>query len=628
MAYNVKFLQGLQEAYNAISSKDANTFYYTTDKNNLYLGEVKLSNAADFAAADKILDGRITENTNALTTLTGGVGVSGSVDQKINAAIEAIKAGDIEIIAQNGVTGANVQAALENLAKAIKTGGTGSVVAVSKTSTSPLQYTVTQGGEPVGTIDIPKDMVVESGKVVENPLVDGQTKPGTFIELKLANVTKPIYIDVAKLIDNYTAAPQNTQIKVVVDAETRQISATFVAGGVGTAELAEGAVTETKLGASAVTNAKLAANAVKTANILDGNVTKAKLESGVQTSLGKADTALQKANITEGTGNGTIAVGGTDVKVHGLGSAAYVPTSTFETPVGAQEKATTALTSAKSYADGLAKNYDKVGAAAAVLGDSSKDTTESNTVHGVKKAAAAAQAKANANATAITKKADKEAFDNHVNAYNLHVKAYDAHVLAQGEKDKAQDTKIAALEAADITLQSNIDAANSKVNTEIGKLNANVTSKANTGLTVNVVESAGKVTGVTVGGSLTIGSKTVSSEAPAANQGLQVSVSTQNGQVSGVTVTGDFDKKYDALNAASTALTDAKSYADTKASAAQVAAEKTAAADATLKADGAKVAAIEAAKADAKSKADTAETNAKAYVDAALTWGSFPAKQA
>ena len=48
------------------------------------------------------------------------------------------------------------------------------------------------------------------------------------------------------------------------------------------------------------------------------------MNSSVQTSLGKADTALQThQTITTGSANGTIAVGGTDVAVKGLGSLAY-----------------------------------------------------------------------------------------------------------------------------------------------------------------------------------------------------------------------------------------------------------------------------------------------------------------
>lgn len=63
----------------------------------------------------------------------------------------------------------------------------------------------------------------------------------------------------------------------------------------------------------------------------------------------KADSALQKASIATGTANGSISVGGTDVPVKGLGSAAYTATTAYD----AAGAATTALNSAKSYADSL-----------------------------------------------------------------------------------------------------------------------------------------------------------------------------------------------------------------------------------------------------------------------------------
>lgn len=50
MAYNVKFLKGTEATYGNITP-DALTFYYTTDQHNLYLGSVKLSNAAELDAA-------------------------------------------------------------------------------------------------------------------------------------------------------------------------------------------------------------------------------------------------------------------------------------------------------------------------------------------------------------------------------------------------------------------------------------------------------------------------------------------------------------------------------------------------------------------------------------------------
>lgn len=115
------------------------------------------------------------------------------------------------------------------------------------------RYTLSQCGNQIASIDIPSDMVVSSGKVVENPT--GQTA-GTYIELTLANATKDkIYINVGDLIEYVTGAA--------------------AADGIITTSVDD--------------------NHVLTATIGDGTITKAKLATAVQTSLGKADTALQAA---------------------------------------------------------------------------------------------------------------------------------------------------------------------------------------------------------------------------------------------------------------------------------------------------------------------------------------------
>lgn len=158
------------------------------------------------------------------------------------------------------------------------------------------RYTIKQGASgsqtTIGTIDIPKDLVVTSGSVVTgswsgNTFTEDSTQPGSgtgkAVKLTIANQDAPVYINVADLVDVYTAEQNAAEVQLAISA-TNEISAT----------------------------------------IKNGAVTTEKLDSSVQTALGKANSALQKSDIAEGTANGTISVDGTDVSVHGLGSAAYL----------------------------------------------------------------------------------------------------------------------------------------------------------------------------------------------------------------------------------------------------------------------------------------------------------------
>lgn len=317
MAYNVKFLKGTEEGYTGLAVKDTNTFYQT--ETNLYLGDKKLTSSAEIAAA--IL--RITQNETDIDALETSIG----------------DLGGLNTTAKN-----NLVAAINEVRQAVETGGTGSVVTIETSPVTPgalKSYIIKQGSSTVGTIDIPKDMVVQSGEVVKDP---EDQDPGTYIKLVLANVKEPLYINVGTLVDLYTAKKSATQVQIAVDNGSREISATIVAGGVGTAELGD--------------------NAIVTAKIANANVTKAKLSTDVQTSLGKADSAIQ--SVTTGTTNGTIAVDGSDVSVKGLGSAAYTESSEYDAAgsantakeeaieaaaTDATSKANQAFTNAKTYVD-------------------------------------------------------------------------------------------------------------------------------------------------------------------------------------------------------------------------------------------------------------------------------------
>lgn len=161
-------------------------------------------------------------------------------------------------------------------------------------------YHLTKDGVNTGTaINIPKDMVVQSGEVVTDP--EGQSA-GTYIKLVLQNVEEPLYINVGNLIEYVTSGSIESDMVVVAVSDEHKVTAT----------------------------------------ITDGTITKTKLETSVQTSLNKADTALQKSDVVTGSTNGTISVGGSDVSVYGLGTAAYKAVGDFD-PAGAAEEAINSL---------------------------------------------------------------------------------------------------------------------------------------------------------------------------------------------------------------------------------------------------------------------------------------------
>lgn len=66
-----------------------------------------------------------------------------------------------------------------------------------------------------------------------------------------------------------------------LNAIENQLAALSVAGGIGTSNIADGAVTSAKIGASAVGAGKIGTNAVATANIQHKAVTAEKIADGV-----------------------------------------------------------------------------------------------------------------------------------------------------------------------------------------------------------------------------------------------------------------------------------------------------------------------------------------------------------
>ena len=93
-------------------------------------------------------------------------------------------------------------------------------------------YVLKQKGSTIGTINIPKDLVVSSGSVVVGNWLNGvftenASGTGKAVKLVIANQEDPIYINVQDLVDVYTAAKGATEIQLAISS-TNEISATLV----------------------------------------------------------------------------------------------------------------------------------------------------------------------------------------------------------------------------------------------------------------------------------------------------------------------------------------------------------------------------------------------------------------
>lgn len=260
----------------------------------------------------------------------------------VNSKVASVKAADKSITVAGTATAPTVKVALSAAeGNALELAADGLKVTIPEvtvpaysmkkldTATSGMSasYQLTKDGAGIGAIiDIPKDMVVESGTVetyIAGHLPTGVTEPGTYIVLTLANATSDkLYIPASGLIEYVTGGSgENDAIQINVTADTHKVTAT----------------------------------------VKEGSLTKTMLSTEVQGLLDKAGTAVQA--ITTGSTNGTISVDGKDVEVKGLADAAYAT-----------------VASLNATAEGYANT-----AKTAIIGNATNDTADSKTIEGVKK---------------------------------------------------------------------------------------------------------------------------------------------------------------------------------------------------------------------------------------------------
>ena len=309
------FSVSLADIYTAIGTLSDLT---TTQKGNLVsaineiasiVGDDTLTTTAqDLTGAINELDaelGTITSDAMGTTATT----VSGAIKENVDA-IKAVAddLGDVstlEVEVSSGVKADSAVVAINKLKALIEDASSAGEITIDTSITTEgalKSYTFYQGEKKdenkLGVIDIPRDFLVKSGSIVKDP--DGQPA-GTYIELvinsKDASATdEKIYINVADLVDAYTAQASAAQVQLAISA-TNEISATIVANSITSTELATDAVTEGKIATDSITTSKIKDSNVTASKLAENSVGATKAaETGVITSTVLDDVVVEALN--------------------------------------------------------------------------------------------------------------------------------------------------------------------------------------------------------------------------------------------------------------------------------------------------------------------------------------------
>lgn len=352
----VQFRAIAKGSWDASKAQD-NVFYSVQNSDNsydLYLGKQLLSNQDEVNAAV----GRIAtseQNIQALQAIVAGLEGT-TVVKYVTDAIAALDSGALagRVAANETAIGVINDTTIPN---AIETAGTNADNKISAYDTATVQPIKSKVDTLIGSDSGKSAREIANDEI--NTLVGGANSADTIQNVKdLVDYVNNNASDLGAVI---TESGQNkTKIDAVIAGTTKAGDAKkldghdsdyFAVKETVNAELVKKANAEDVYDKTAM-NGLLADKANKN-DVYDKDTADGRFATAAQGS--KADSALQKADITTGVTAGTIKVDGTEVKVAGLGSAAYQNSNAF----------------------------DASGAAAAVLGTAS-DSKDAATVYGAK----------------------------------------------------------------------------------------------------------------------------------------------------------------------------------------------------------------------------------------------------
>lgn len=175
-------------------------------------------------------------------------------------------------------------------------------------------------------INIPKDMVVQTGSVVtldaDGATAAGLTNAGTYIKLVLANATNDtLYIDVSGLIEYVTSgSAAGDMVVIAIDETTHKV----------TASITDGTITKAKLAAALVTELEGKVDKVEGKGLSTNDYTdeeKAKLD-GIAEGATKVEASLTEGNIKVNGAEVTVVNIATDAEVTEMLTEVFTPAQT------------------------------------------------------------------------------------------------------------------------------------------------------------------------------------------------------------------------------------------------------------------------------------------------------------